>query len=182
MSKCDFFETVFDVNVMLDLSDPAELVNIEDFIASAGDLDQMTAAQIAAIYRHVKDQYDLMDTQTKKLSKFVELIKTSKLPNAFEREDLKTITLGDGTRVTVQQRLNVKVTGTPEEAQSWLQENGYPDAVKPTVNSSTLASIAREILGEHEEGYEGPMDLPDDIFDVKIMPTTSVVKSKATKV
>lgn len=147
----------------------------DELIAAVGDLDQMTAAQIAAAYERLKLAYDDIEAARATMSKFIELVKNVKLPEAFERESLTTITLKNGSRVTVQQRTMCQVIGDTSEAHKWLQENGYPDAVKPTVNAGTLGSIAKEILSGNAEGV---FDLPDDLFKVTIRPTTSVTKSR----
>lgn len=171
----DISEIEFEPNCF---NDGGDKINSKDIMRIVGDLDTMTAAQIAAVFAHVKNLKEAMEAELKELSGFFELIKTVKLPEAFDRENVKTFTLQNGTRVTKAMNTFCSIIGPQHEAHDWLKENGYPDAVKPTVNSSTLKGIAGEILGEHEEGYNGPVDLPDHLFRVEIRPTTSVTKGR----
>lgn len=149
--------------------------DIDMMIANLPDLDKLTAAQIAHLFSDLKSIKDGLDAEMKKLSKFFDLIKTVKLPAAFEREEVKTFTLEDGTRVTMMQNTFCQIVGDRDVAYQWLRDNGYPDAIKETVNSSTLKGIAGEILSGEAEGV---FDMPDDLFKVSINPTTSVTKGK----
>lgn len=164
-----------------------EQLELSGLIASFPDLDKLTAAQIAGLYNHVKDQFDEVTKMQKEFSKFIELIKNVKLPEAFDREKLKTITLQDGTRVTKSERTQASIIGPQDEAFEWLRENGYPDIIKETVNSSTMAATAKEILSNAKVMPSGmvvaidedmPIDLPAELFKVEIRPTTSVTKGK----
>lgn len=160
---------------------------IGELIRSCPDLDKLTAAQIAGLYNHLKDQFEELTAVQKEFSKFIELIKNVKLPEAFDREKLKTITLQDGTRVTKSDRTTASIIGPQADAFDWLRENGYPDIIKETVNSSTMAATAKEILSNAKVLDTGmvvaidpdmPIDLPADLFEVRITPTTSVTKGK----
>lgn len=161
---------------------------VSDFIREAGDLDGMTAPEIAHIYAHVKSEFDKLDANKKELSKFVELIKTVKLPQAFERDGVKTFTLEDGTRVTKSDRTFASIVGDQEEAFEWLRNvANAPDMIKLTVNSSSLSGLAGKILKNTKIDENGmlspadpdyPIDMPSDLFKVELRPTTSVVKSK----
>lgn len=189
----DFIRNVFfDENVFLDDAN-SNTFDVGTFIANCGDLDKCTAAQIAHLFTHVKAQYDQLDAAKKEMSKFIELIKCVKLPEAFDKEDIKTFTLGNGTRVTKSDRTFVKCVGEQADVFSWLRDNGYPDVIKETANSSSLGAIAREVLsntrpildektGEvirlEAKDPDVPIDMPDDLFKVTILPTTSVVRKK----
>lgn len=164
--------------------------NVATFIAECGDLDTMPASILAHVMVHVKDQYEKLDAEKKKLGEFLELLKTSKIPDAFEREKIKTFTMEDGTRVTKSERTTCTIL-EQTAAYEWLRKNGYKDIIKETVNAQTMGSVAKEILSNQPEpiydenkeivGYtqvEGPSDLPEDLFNVKIQATTSVTKGK----
>ena len=167
-------------------------VTVTEFIQGGGDLKEMTAAQIAHLYAHMKGEFDKLDAAKKELSKFIELVKCVALPAAFDKEKIKTFTLENGTRVTKSDRTFVKQIGEQADVFSWLRENGYPDVVKESANSSSLAAIAKEVLGNtrpvlNDDGKvirleaidpDVPVDMPDDLFQVTIAPTTSVVKGK----
>lgn len=150
----------------------------KSFLASAGDLDKMTAAQIAHLYSHLKAQFDLVQQLEKDLSAFVELVKTVKLPSAFDREKIKTFTLQDGTRVTVSERVNASIPAEKKpEAYAWLRENGAGSLITETVNASTLSSFAKDVLSGGMAEQE-IFDLPEEIFSVHQSQTTSVTRGK----
>lgn len=165
-----------------------EQFEVSELIAQMPNLDELTAAQIAHLFSHVKAQFELLDAARDELSKFVELIKNVKLPEAFDREKIKTFTLQDGTRITKSDRTFASIIGPQEDAFAWLEENGLGDLIKPTVNSSSLSSTAKGILGnvkiDEKTGMPKPIDpalpidMPDDLFKVEIRPTTSVTRPK----
>jgi hypothetical protein len=119
------------------------------------------------------------------------------VPEAFEREGTKTLTLQSGYRVTISALVRAS-TKDMEQGIAWckLCECGHeerdhindnnrcsagcedkckgfnaPNAglVKETINAQTLAAFAR---AEMEEGRE----LPDTVFTVNIGQNTSVTK------
>lgn len=164
--------------------------NLSTLIGCCGNLDELTAAQIAHLYSHVKAQFDAMDAERDELSKFVELIKNIKLPEAFDREQIKTFTLQDGTRITKSDRTFASIIGPQEEAYAWLREQGLDDIIKETVNASTLSSVAKEILSNAKTMPNGmvvpidpdsPIDMPDDLFKIEIRPSTSITRPKGGK-
>lgn len=164
-------------------------LSVEEFVRICPDLDKATAAEIAHLFAHIKEQYDLIESQRKELSKFVELIKCVKLPAAFDREEIKTFTLQNGTRVTKSDRTFASIIGPVDEAYAWLRGEGKnEDLIKETVNSSALSSYAKAVLDnvvkDPETGMmmakdeDLPIDLPTTLFKVEIRPTTSVVRGK----
>lgn len=165
-------------------------LDVSTFIGLCPDLDKLPASQIAQLFVHVKSQLEFLEEHRKELSAFVELMKNVKIPEAFDREQIKTFTLQDGTRVTKTERTTCGVLDKAR-AVAWLQENGYEDVPQLTINAQTMGSVAKEILsnvpvpvknakGEitHYTEVSGPSDLPDDIFKVAITPSTSVTKGK----
>lgn len=165
-------------------------ITVAEFISECPDLDTLPAAKIAHLFAHVKGEYDKLEAMRKELSKFVELIKNVKLPAAFDRDEVKTFTLQDGTRVTKSERVTASIIGSQEEAFNWLRTTGKnPDIIKETVNASSLAAYAnavtKNVMVDPETGMmkakdaDLPIDLPADIFKVTVLPTTSITKGKA---
>jgi len=108
----------------------------------------------------------------------VDVIKFSALPEAFEDEGIKSFTTTDGYRVTVSQLLRASCNKDHKfEAYQWLRENGFENIVTETVNAGTLSSVARMLLEGTDPDAE-VHELPDELFNVNITPTTSVTKTK----
>lgn len=153
-------------------------LGIEAFLGMAGDLDKLTAAQIAHVFAHAKSEYDDLEDRLSQLKAFVELIKTVKLPEAFDREQIKTFTLQDGTRVTKSDRTFASIPAeVKSEAYDWLRSNGADNLIVETVNASTLSSFAKSVMAGELSDQE-IFDLPEELFRVEIRPTTSVTKGK----
>lgn len=93
------------------------------------------------------------------------------VPEAFEQAGVPNISLDEGFRVGIAVRTAASVIpGKKEEAYAWLQDNGAGDLIQPTINASTLSAYAKQ-KGEKNE------ELPADIFNVALMPNTSVTKT-----
>jgi len=93
------------------------------------------------------------------------------VPNALRSKDIKTITVEGVGRVTVSHRFSCSMLDK-DKGIKWLQDNGHGGLVQLTVNSSTLAAFARNLI--EEEGKE----LPDDLFKVGATTYTSITKVK----
>lgn len=163
---------------MLDLPNLYDLVRkLSDEIESAekfADLsaDHLTSPEAAALAANVREGLNMVEPVTKRLKQLNDLIKTDIAPKAFERDDTKTHTNNDGTRVTVSALLYAGIIGgKKEDAFAWLRSNGYPDLIFETVNASSISSLARELAKENDE-------LPDDLFSVYIRLNTSVTNPK----
>lgn len=116
----------------------------------------------------ISDQWHVIN---KRLNDLREEMRAVHVPAAFARDDVKTVTMGD-KRYTVSGRVYASIKGgAKEKGMEWLIEHGYGDAIKETVNASSLSTLARGYL---EEGKQ----LPDDIFNVHTKPTVSITKVK----
>lgn len=95
------------------------------------------------------------------------------IPGTFEDEGVTSIPLSEGFRVgtLLQFRASIK-EGRRDEAYAWLRGNGHPDIISSTVNSSTLAAVAAELLKDHCR------ELPSELFTVAIISNTSVTATK----
>lgn len=122
--------------------------------------------------RGVKDKLDAI---AKDFSKVYEDFKVGRLPAAFELAGVPTVNLDEGYRVTVSHRVFASVKGDrKEQAYQWLKENGFGDLVTQTVNTATLSAAAKAMAEENQE-------LDPDLFNIAIIPTTSVTKTKGSR-
>lgn len=113
-----------------------------------------------------------IDEILKPLAELSAQIKGVAIPEAFEAAGIPSVNLEEGFRVAVSVSTRASVRpGQKDAAIAWLSDNGYADLVQSTVNASTLSSLAKQI-GEDNR------DLPDSIFNVALMPNTSVTATK----
>jgi hypothetical protein len=139
---------------------------VKEFLA-AEDGDVVEFARAFVSLRKLKDKLDELD---KAFSKLFEPAKVEKLPGAFDRAGVPSVTLDEGYRVTVSQTVRASVRADQREgAAAWLRDHDMASVVTETINASTLSAIARSML---EDGSE----LPQEHFTVAIIPNTSVTK------
>jgi hypothetical protein len=131
-------------------------------------------AELALVGRDIVDAIDAALEDIKSVqTRLVQVM----VPEAFDRENIKSFTTQAGHRVTVSMLVRASIKDQ-KLAFDWLKENGYGDIIKPTVNASTLSGVAREILENDGSDPDAPTDLPEDIFNVTTIPSTSIVRSK----
>lgn len=95
------------------------------------------------------------------------------VPETFEDEGVTSIPLSEGFRVGTSLTFRASIReGMKDHAYQWLRENQHADIISSTVNSSTLAATASELLKDHCK------ELPSDLFNVAVMPNTSVTATK----
>lgn len=93
------------------------------------------------------------------------------LPEAFEQEGVKSIPLAEGFRVGTSTTFRASIKkGEKDAAYAWLRENKLGDIITSTVNASTLSSVAKKMVEEENK------ELPEQLFNVGMLPTTSVTK------
>jgi len=100
------------------------------------------------------------------------------MPAAIEGAGVTNVPLAEGLRVQRAQVTRASIReGMHEAAHAWLKENGHHMIVTETVNASTLSSLAKELIEEQN------IDLPDEMFNVALMPVMSITKipSKTAK-
>lgn len=106
------------------------------------------------------------------VGKLFETFKNERVPHAFEVEGVPNVPLSEGYRVGVSSTKRASIIkGMQEAAKQWLRDNDYADIISETINASTLSSFARNLQEEHN------LELPDKLFNVADMPTTSVTKT-----
>lgn len=125
------------------------------------------AAQEYVLIKNLADEYESIG---KVLNEFRDLLKTEVLPKSFERDGITSFNTFDGFRVTMSQSVRCKILDKVL-GYKYLRDNNLGDIVTETVNSSTLAAVARTML---EEGKE----LPPEFFETYLQPSTSVTKTK----
>lgn len=129
-----------------------------------------TLAQFAVDLRGVVEGVEGI---LKSLKKTKSELEQAILPERFDLEDISTLTLKSGDRITISQVARASVeTGQKEAAIKWLEDHDYGDIPQVTINASTLSAFAKEY--REEEGK----DLPEKIFRVYIQPQLSVVRKK----
>jgi hypothetical protein len=133
------------------------------------------STDLAPIYRRVRDAVENVQEVMKQFVALTEIMNKHIIPEAFERDNITTLTTSEGDRVTTTTKVFASILAeNREEAYEWLRNNDYGDVIKETVNASTLSSLAGELLAENKE-------LPDDIFNTAIVPQTSLTRAKAKK-
>lgn len=131
---------------------------------------------LAGAYIAVRAVQEKLAESLETLTKMVGAIKNVTLPQLFEDRKTKTVTVEIGGtiyRVSVSQvmRASIKGDADKEKAYQWLRDNGLDALITETVNASTLSATAKAMI---EDGKE----LDAGLFNVAVMPNTSVTKVK----
>ena len=130
--------------------------------------DSARGSEMARVYIDMRALMDAMSDIWSDLTEVRDKLAQEWIPEAFHAEDVKTITLKEGYRVTIQGLVRAS-TRNMERGIQWMKEHGYEDVPKLTINASTLAAIARTLAEKNQE-------LPDEIFNVYFGSNTSVTK------
>lgn len=134
------------------------------------ELRGQPAAKLAEFYAETRQYLDEVEALFKRFNLLKEEIKNTGLPEAFQREGLSTITTDSGWRVTISEVVRASMKDK-EKGREWLEANGHGALIQPVVNASTLAALARELMGEG-------LELPDDVFNVLVQSNASLTKVK----
>lgn len=111
----------------------------------------------------------------KQFSELFERYKKDVVPAALDAEGVTSIPLDEGMRVGTQSRTFASIRPDSKDlAYDWLRQN-YPDLLVPTVNSSSLSSLAKQLMEEENR------ELPETLFNVALVPTTSVTVARGKK-
>lgn len=153
-------------------------LTISDIESMVDKLKTMPTPYLAQQFAHLKRMFDQLESMKKRFSKQIEYMRNTVIPDAFEREGVKSFTTEDGYRVTVAQRVQASIPAeTKHLAFDWLKNNGFEHVVQETVNAGTLGALAKNLM-ESEDPDALVYELPDEFFKVNIVPTTSVTKTK----
>lgn len=130
----------------------------------------VSSARSFVVLHRLKDKLEELD---KTFSALYEQYKKEVLPELFEDEGITSLPLAEGFRVGIRGDFRASIReGKREEAYAWLKQNGLSNLITDTVNSSSLSAAARY------ESEENGKDFPEALFNVAIIPTTSVTKTK----
>lgn len=132
------------------------------------ELEKKGLSELVQLFRGAKDDLERVKEEQATAQEFYDMLRFDVLPKKMEEADMTatTITTEDGEKlkVRVQDELYASVLAERRDAAySWLEENGYGDLIKPTVNSSTLKAFAKEQL---KDGA----GLPDELFNILVRP------------
>jgi hypothetical protein len=116
---------------------------------------------------------DDLESSLKKIKGELAKAKEVYLPAKFDSEGVKTFN-SDKYRMTRTSRVFASIIGDKDEAFKWLEEHEYGSLIKPTVNASSLSSVAKEVI-------EGGMELPDDLFRSHIKDSVSITAVKVKR-
>jgi hypothetical protein len=123
-----------------------------------------TVTHFAILRDTVKDLAERVSA----LQKHVDSLSYEILPTMFSNQNVKTITLPDIGRVTVNVRWAASMINKTQSME-WLRTNGNEGLIIETVNAGTLASFAKaEALAGHP--------LPDHLFKVGTAQHISITK------
>jgi hypothetical protein len=136
--------------------------------------DEAKTAKTASLlvgFNRIFTFHDKISKLTKSVNAAKVMLKEKTIPERFESEDLKTITLDKiGFRFTVSSQLRASIKKDKKaEAYEWLRENGLGDIIQETVNSSTLSALAKDLLSQAKE-------LDDELFNSQYYDNTSMTK------
>jgi hypothetical protein len=109
-------------------------------------------------FAQFRDTVKILAAKVAALQKHVDSLSYEILPTLFTNQNVKTITLPDIGRVTVNVRWSASMLNK-ERGMEWLRETGNDGLIITTVNAQTLSSFAKEMA------LEG-MPLPEELFKV----------------
>ena len=130
----------------------------------AGNDIPTTVAHFAAF----RDAVDDLAAKVAALKKHVDSLSYEILPTMFGNQNVKTITLPDVGRVTINVRWSASMLNK-EKGMDWLRASGNEGIIIETVNAMTLASFAKT------ETLAGK-PLPDHLFRVGTAQHVSITK------
>lgn len=148
------------------------LTNIAAAIREEG-IETVASGDHIAIIKHYNDLRQvnaIIKTAREALTEIEEKFSREYVPDTMRAQGIKTIHLEGIGRVTINHRWSASMLDK-ERGMQWLRDTDNGSLIIETVNSSTLASFAREKM--EEEG----VDLPNDIFKVGQMAYTSITKA-----
>jgi hypothetical protein len=117
----------------------------------------------------VRKATEKIKTARKALEELEDSISREQIPTLFLNKQVKTLNIEGVGRATVSYRWAASIKDK-DAGFKWLRDNGHGGIITETVNSSTLASFAKEVV-------QGGSELPDDIFTVGQNPYTSITRT-----
>ena len=94
------------------------------------------------------------------LTKVVDHIRIRKLPDVMRNEGVEKVTFAGIGRLSLTNDMHVSINPlVKRSALVWLQDHGFSDLVKETVNAQSLKALAKE-------QFSTGTALPEDMFNV----------------
>lgn len=143
--------------------------------------DDGKASDYLKAFRAIRDVVEYMDEANKYLAAVGEDLKKKYLPEAYENEDISTLTGIEGDRVTVSQKVYASVIAEKRpQAYDWLRsqkdadgnDRHFGDIIVETINASTLSAFAKKLLEEEN------LELPEEFFRVHSEGAASLTRGK----
>ena len=136
-------------------------------------IEVLGRADTVEIVFHFND-LRLVNEEIKLVRKQLEIVEDrlshSEIPDHFKRIGIKNLTVDEVGRVSIGHRWGCSIVDK-QVGFNWLRENGHGGLIIETVNSSTLAAFAKNLM--ETEGKQ----LPQDKFTTNINPYTSITKA-----
>lgn len=153
-------------------SDLAELTDQLDKVRRSGNASDAARAYVAI--HSLKKRMDALVGDGSILSKLVEQWKTRVVPSIFDEEGITSAPLDEGVRVGVSSKVMASVRSDAKyhAYQFLLDGEDTAPLVTQTVNASSLSSHAKGMLEDNRE-------LPPDLFNTMVQPSTSVTWTKS---
>ena len=128
---------------------------VDEFIAftetatSAQVEVQGTASEMILLYRRIYDADEALAAAKTRLGKLKDRFKYNLIPEAFERENINTLTTSERDRVSLSHTVRASIpAANREQVYAWLRANGHESMIQQTVNASTLSAWAAAELSE----------------------------------
>lgn len=131
------------------------------------------ATNLARSFVVFKRMMERLEKDLEPLGAMFKAYKEELVPETLDFEGVTNVPLAEGFRVgtSLVFRASIK-PGKKDEAYAWLREQKHGDIIVEQINSSTLSSVAGELLKDH------CLELPDELFNVHIASNTSVTSTK----
>jgi len=152
----------------------AKVINVTSMVRK--DTEAVLASgDVIEVIKHfdaLRKAMEQIKTAREALDQLKDQLSTVSIPDMFRARDIKNMKIEGVGRCGVSYRFSCSIVADDKRVgHQWLKDNGYPDLVVETVNSSTLSAFAKNLL--ETEGKE----LPAEIFKTSSSPFTSITKA-----
>lgn len=133
-------------------------------------IDAMPLEDVVKLMRDLRSELDTVSAIKSLYEKAHDHLRLNKIPDLMDERGVTSLTLAGIGRVTLTSDLRARIAAADRErAYAWLEENGYGDLIKETVNAGTLKSFCKRRIKDGKE-------LPDDLFKVQPFSRASITK------
>lgn len=135
-------------------------------------LEDLPTKDLIHEFKAAKEFKDAVDLIDKEASRVYDYMRLAAIPNRFEAENIKNVTVAGIGRVQLAGDLYAGIApGKQDAAFEWLRDNGRGDLVKETVNVTSLKAVLKAIIVKGEE------ELPEGVFKAEPFTRASIVKA-----